>query len=80
MTWLDSGRQGARVQGHFLWLSSSDQSESSIRLIESVSDWLADYQRCRTELSDLDVPCGDCAACCQSSMFILIRPQDTEAK
>lgn len=63
-----------------VFMSSSDQSESSIRLIESVSDWLADYQRCRTELSDLDVPCGDCAACCQSSMFILIRPQDTEAK
>ena len=48
-------------------------------LIETVSvdEWLEQF------LSDKrgeGVPCSDCSACCQSSLFILITPSDKEAK
>ena len=26
--------------------------------------------------ADMDVPCGDCVACCTSSQFVLVEPTD----
>ena len=41
----------------------------------SFSNWLADTQQARPA----DVPCGSCNACCRSSYFIHIRPDDIDA-
>lgn len=46
----------------------------------SVSQWVDDFTRHISEHEGIDVPCGDCAACCESSMFILLRPEDSAAK
>ena len=32
-----------------------------------------------TGAGDVDVPCGECTACCRSSMFIHIAPDETDA-
>jgi Fe-S-cluster containining protein len=41
----------------------------------SFSEWLADTQ----QASPADMPCGSCNACCRSSYFIHIRPDDIAA-
>lgn len=43
------------------------------------SAWLADTRRALAEEADADVPCGDCTACCTSSYFIHVRPDDKAA-
>ena len=42
------------------------------------SSWVRHTQRTTTEGEDADVPCGTCTACCTSSYFIPIRPDETE--
>jgi Fe-S-cluster containining protein len=39
------------------------------------SEWLDDLRR----RSEMDVPCGSCTACCRSSQFVHIEPDETEA-
>ena len=46
----------------------------------SVSQWVDDFTRHISGREGIDVPCGGCAACCESSMFILLRPEDSAAK
>ena len=41
------------------------------------SAWLADAADPRRR-TDMDVPCGTCTACCRSSYFIHIEPDETE--
>lgn len=43
------------------------------------SDWLNHIRQAQHTGSGVDVPCGDCAACCASSYFIHIRPDETDA-
>lgn len=43
------------------------------------STWLAATRRALAEEADADVPCGDCTACCTSSYFIHVRPDDKAA-
>ena len=43
------------------------------------STWLQQTLEAHTDDSDVDVPCGDCVACCTSSYFVHIRPDDVAA-
>lgn len=44
------------------------------------SEWLRETRQALARNDGgVDVPCGTCAACCQSSMFIHIRPDETNA-
>lgn len=45
-----------------------------------LADWLAQLGRALTGDADMEVPCGDCVACCASSQFVLIEPGDTAAR
>ena len=42
------------------------------------SSWLRTTRRALVDQGDVDVPCGGCNACCRSSYFIHIRPEETE--
>lgn len=42
------------------------------------SDWLERTRNVLIDNSWMEVPCGDCCACCKSSYFIHIQPQETE--
>jgi Fe-S-cluster containining protein len=44
-----------------------------------LTDWLADMQRALRGEADADVPCDGCTACCTSSQFVHIGPEETEA-
>ena len=41
--------------------------------------WLAGMQASLRGEQDSDVPCGGCTACCRSSQFIHIGPEETDA-
>ena len=41
-------------------------------------DWLAGMQAALQGAADSDVPCGSCTACCTSSQFIHIEPDEVE--
>lgn len=45
-----------------------------------LADWLAQLGRALTGDADMDVPCGDCVACCTSSQFVLVEPTDEAAR
>ena len=40
--------------------------------------WLADAQAALRGERDADVPCNGCTACCRSSQFVYIEPDETE--
>lgn len=42
------------------------------------SSWLRKFRKAQADGADMDVPCGDCTACCRSSYFIHIKPEETE--
>ena len=41
--------------------------------------WLEDMQEALAGRGESDVPCGECTACCTSSQFVHIRPDETDA-
>jgi Fe-S-cluster containining protein len=43
------------------------------------SAWLSDMQAALRGEQDADVPCGTCTACCTSSQFVHIEPDETDA-
>ena len=43
------------------------------------SAWLSETRCAHAEGSGVDVPCGDCVACCTSSYFIHVSPDETAA-
>src|SRR5688500_4870929 len=43
------------------------------------SAWLAGMERALRGEADSDVPCGTCTACCTSSQFITVEPDETAA-
>lgn len=46
----------------------------------SFSGWLRGATRARTlKVIGNEVPCGECIACCRGSMFIHVRPDETDA-
>jgi uncharacterized protein len=42
------------------------------------SSWLRSTRSAQVKESGAEVPCGECNACCRSSYFIHIRPEETE--
>jgi hypothetical protein len=45
-----------------------------------LADWLVQLGRALDGEQDMDVPCGDCVACCTSSQFVLVEPADSAAR
>jgi hypothetical protein len=43
------------------------------------SAWLGETQAALAEKRDADVPCGPCNACCRTSHYIHVRPEDRRA-
>jgi Fe-S-cluster containining protein len=43
------------------------------------SGWLRGMQAALRGAADSDVPCGGCTACCRSSQFVHIAPDETQA-
>jgi Fe-S-cluster containining protein len=43
------------------------------------AEWLAGMQSALRGESDSDVPCGSCTACCTSSQFVHIEPDEADA-
>jgi Fe-S-cluster containining protein len=43
------------------------------------ASWSAGMQRALRGEQDADVPCGTCTACCRSSQFVHIGPDETDA-
>jgi uncharacterized protein len=41
--------------------------------------WLAQMLAALRHEADADVPCGDCCACCSTSHFVHVGPQETDA-
>lgn len=57
-----------------------ERMASDTRLLAGeFSQWLVDMQSAIAGEADADVVCGDCAGCCQSSQFIHIGPDETDA-
>lgn len=46
---------------------------------ESFSSWLEQTKGVLSSDADADVPCAECNVCCRSSLFIHLRPDDTQA-
>ncbi len=44
----------------------------------SFSAWLRDTRNALKQGTETDVPCGECNACCRSSYFIHIKPEETK--
>jgi Fe-S-cluster containining protein len=44
-----------------------------------LSSWLVGMQAALRGERDADVPCGGCTACCRSSQFVHIEPDETDA-
>lgn len=42
------------------------------------SIWLENFCNAQLDVSDMDVPCEGCTACCRSSLFIHIQPQEAD--
>jgi Fe-S-cluster containining protein len=42
------------------------------------SRWLDDIQSALAQNADMEVPCGGCTACCTSSQFVHIEPDEVE--
>lgn len=55
-----------------------DTSRDSDLAAGDFSTWLAGMQTALSETSGSDVPCGGCTACCTSSQFVHIGPDETD--
>jgi len=55
-----------------------DVTDHPTRAAGGFSDWLRHTRSARLNDSGADVPCGDCTACCTSSYFIHIAPEELE--
>ncbi len=59
-------------------LGVQDMTEKQDLLVGRFSSWLRRIRSAQLEESGADVPCGECNACCRSSYFIHIRPEETQ--
>jgi Fe-S-cluster containining protein len=55
-------------------------SDESALAAGDFSAWLAAMQRALAGDAGADVPCGGCTGCCTSSQFVLVEPDETEAR
>jgi uncharacterized protein len=59
-------------------MTDDDPSSGTPLPAGAFSSWVADMQAAILGRSDADVPCGECTACCTSSQFIHISPDETD--
>lgn len=64
--------------------SAPPPSESNLIPVQTIDagefgEWLAGSEATQVQGADADVPCGSCNACCRSSYFIHITPEDKNA-
>lgn len=45
----------------------------------SLASWVAAFEEARRGDGAMDVPCGDCTACCRASQFIHVGPDEADA-
>jgi Fe-S-cluster containining protein len=57
---------------------AEDQDDSPLPA-GGFSDWLTQIQRALRGAGASDVPCGTCTACCTSSQFVHIEPDELDA-
>jgi hypothetical protein len=57
----------------------NSNNERLIHPAGQFSAWLKQTREAQLEPRDIDVACGDCTACCTSSYFIHVRPDDKAA-
>jgi len=55
-------------------------SDESALAAGDFSAWLAAMQRALAGGAGADVPCGGCTGCCTSSQFVLVEPDETDAR
>jgi len=60
-----------------MMFKESDMSVQQYLPAGDFSSWLDRIRSALLKDSGIDVPCGDCYACCRSSYFIHIRPEET---
>lgn len=46
----------------------------------SLRDWLVELGNALVDGAEMDVPCGECTACCTSSQFVHLGPDDVAAR
>jgi uncharacterized protein len=59
-------------------MTDGDVSEDEAQAAGSFSIWLAEMQQALRGERDADVPCGPCTACCTSSQFVPIGPDEVD--
>ena len=59
-------------------LGIEDMAEQQDLPAGGFSSWLRRTRSAQLEEDGVDVPCGECNACCKSSYFIHIRPEETQ--
>lgn len=59
-------------------MSDDNSSNGSPLPAGAFSDWIVDMQAAMLGQADAEVPCGGCTACCTSSQFIHISPDETD--
>lgn len=58
---------------------SSPNAPRPARRAGSVEVWIGEIRAAVTRTADADVPCDGCTACCRSSQFVHVAPDETEA-
>jgi uncharacterized protein len=74
------GREYSYVHSHYgtRQLASALVTDDGPIAAGAFSEWLAGMRRALGGAADSDVPCGGCTACCTSSQFVHIGPEETE--
>lgn len=60
-------------------MSDPDRGDDHTLPAGSFASWSAGMLRALRGEQDADVPCGGCSACCRSSQFVHIGPEETDA-
>jgi RimJ/RimL family protein N-acetyltransferase/Fe-S-cluster containining protein len=64
---------------HIYRLDRPDRAGSGDRAAVGYAAWVAGMVEALDGRSDADVPCDGCTACCRSSQFVHVRPDETDA-
>jgi hypothetical protein len=69
-----------QLVGHDLAVAFAGEGSAGAPLAAGTfSDWVAAMQGALEGGSGTEVPCGDCSACCTSSQFVHIGPEETDS-
>ena len=60
-------------------MAADDETEDEPVPAGNFGDWLDGMERVLAGRGESEVPCGGCTACCRSSQFIPVGPEETDA-